>query len=212
MIEDVCQQAKVRHGLKDILAIVPFVTRANANTWKEIEDFAKNREGYLRKYLELKNEISFHDTIRRVMGMVRTEYLQQLQVKWQEVLNTNERGSIKKIICIDRKTMRSNKRGESRSNHIVSAWSQKDGYCLGQKTVKEKSNEIIAILQVLDVIEIKGQIVTIDVMGIQTAIAEKIKERRADYVLAPKGNQGTLHEDVKMFLMDNKEEGIINGQ
>lgn len=205
MIEDVRQQAKVRHSLKDILAIVLFATLANADTWEEMEDFAKNQEAYLRKYLELKNGIPSHDTIRRAMGMIRTECLQQLQLKWQELLNTNEGERIKKIICIDGKTMRSNKRGESKPNHIVSAWSREDGYCLGQKTVDEKTNEITAIPQVLDVIQIKGQIVTIDAMGTQREIVEKIKERRADYVLALKRNQGTLYEDVKLFLMDEKE-------
>ena len=206
MIEDIRQQTKVRHSLKDILAIVLFATLANADTWEEIEDFAKNQEMYLRNYLELKNGIPSHDTICRVMGMIRTESLQQLQLKWQELLNTNEGERIKKIICIDGKTMRSNKCGERKANHIVSAWSREDGYCLGQKTVDEKSNEITAIPQVLDVIEIKGQIVTIDAMGTQTTIAEKIRERRADYVLALKRNQGTLYEDVKLFLIEEKEE------
>ena len=206
MIEDIRQQTKVRHSLKDILVIVLFATLANADTWEEIEDFAKNQEMYLRNYLELKNGIPSHDTICRVMGMIRTESLQQLQLKWQELLNTNEGERIKKIICIDGKTMRSNKCGERKANHIVSAWSREDGYCLGQKTVDEKSNEITAIPQVLDVIEIKGQIVTIDAMGTQTAIAGKIRERRADYVLALKRNQGTLYEDVKLFLIEEKEE------
>ena len=205
MIEDIRQQTKVRHSLKDILAIVLFATLANADTWEEIEDFAKNQEMYLRNYLELKNGIPSHDTICRVMGMIRTESLQQLQLKWQELLNTNEGERIKKIICIDGKTMHSNKCGERKANHVVSAWSREDGYCLGQKTVDEKSNEITAIPQVLDVIEIKGQIVTIDAMGTQTAIAEKIRERRADYVLALKRNQGTLYEDVKLFLIEEKE-------
>ena len=206
IIEDVRQQSKVRHSLKDIIVIVLFATLANADGWEEIEDFAKGQETYLRKYLELKNGIPSHDTIQRAMGMIRTEQLQQLQLKWQELLNSNEGELIKKIICIDGKTMRSNRNGEKKANHIVSAWSREDGYCLGQKTVDAKSNEITAIPEVLDAIEIKGQVVTIDAMGTQTAIAEKIKERRADYVLALKGNQGTLYEDVKLFLMDNKEE------
>jgi len=206
IIEDVRQQSKVRHSLKDIIVIVLFATLANADGWEEIEDFAKGQEAYLRKYLELKNGIPSHDTIQRAMGMIRTEQLQQLQLKWQELLNSNEGELIKKIICIDGKTMRSNRNGEKKANHIVSAWSREDGYCLGQKTVDAKSNEITAIPEVLDAIEIKGQVVTIDAMGTQTAIAEKIKERRADYVLALKGNQGTLYEDVKLFLMDNKEE------
>lgn len=206
IIEDIRQQSKVRHSLKDILAIVLLATLADADTWEEMEDFAKNHEEYLRKYLELKNGIPSHDTIQRAMAMVRTEHLQQLQLKWQELLNSNEGEVLKKIICIDGKTMRSNKSEKKKANHIVSAWSREDGYCLGQKTVDEKSNEITAIPEVLDAIEIKGQVVTIDAMGTQTVIAEKIKERRADYVLALKRNQGTLYEDVKLYLMDKKEE------
>lgn len=205
IIEDMRQQTKVRHCLKDILVIVLFATLANADVWEEMEDFARNNEEYLRRYIELKNGIPSHDTIQRAMGMVRPEQLQQLQLKWQELLNSNEGERIKKIICIDGKTMRSNKRGERKPSHIVSAWSREDGYCLGQKAVEEKSNEITAIPEVLEVIEIKGQVVTIDAMGTQTAIAEKIRKRRADYVLALKGNQGTLYEDVKLYLMDEEE-------
>lgn len=209
IIEDIRQQAKVRHSLKDILAIVLFATLANANTWEEIEDFAKSNEEYLRRYLELKNGIPSHDTIQRAMGMVRTEQLQKLQLKWQELLDSNEGELIKKIICIDGKTMRSNKKGKQKPNHIVSAWSREDGYCLGQKAVSEKSNEITAIPEVMEMVEIKGQVVTMDAMGTQTAIAEKIRERRADYVLALKGNQRNLYEDVKLFLMDEEEKEKI---
>lgn len=204
IIEDSRQQAKVRHSLKDIIAIVLFATLANADTWEEIEDFAKGHEEYLRQYLELKNGIPSHDTIQRVMGMVRTEHLGQLQLKWQEMLNSNEGELIKKIICIDGKTMCSNKRKDVKPNHIVSAWSREDGYCLGQKTVNQKSNEITAIPQVLDAIEIKGQVVTIDAMGTQTEIAAKIKSRRADYVLSLKGNQKSLYEDVKLYFSDKE--------
>ena len=204
VIEDIRQQAKVRHNLRDIVAIVLFATLANADTWEEMEDFAKSHEEYLRKYLELKNGIPSHDTIQRAMGMIRTEYLQQLQLKWQELLNSNEGELIKKVICIDGKTMRSNKRKDGKPNHIVSAWSREDGYCLGQKTVSEKSNELTAIPEVLESIEIKGQVVTIDAMGTQTEIAAKIKERRADYVLALKGNQKTLYEDVKLFFTEKE--------
>ena len=207
IIEDVRQQSKVRHSLKDIIVIVLFATLANADGWEEIEDFAKGQEAYLRKYLELKNGIPSHDTIQRAMGMIRTEQLQQLQLKWQELLNSNEGERIKKIICIDGKTMRSNRKGEKKANHIVSAWSREDGYCLGQKTVDVKSNEITAIPEVLDAIEIKGQVVTIDGMGTQKAIAEKIKEKRADYVLALKGNQGILPDRrYKMAFAEEKLE------
>lgn len=201
-IEDVRQARKVRHKLKDILAIVLFATLADADDWVETAMFARAYEDYLRRYIELRNGIPSHDTINRVMGLVSPEILQQPYGKWQELLNRNEGEALKKIICIDGKTMRSNKRKEGKPSHIVSAWSREDGFCLGQKAVNEKSNEITAIPELLDKIQIKGQIITIDAMGTQKAIAEKIRKKRADYVLALKGNQGSLYEDVALYLGD----------
>ncbi len=203
-IEDVRQEKKVKHSLKDILVIVLFATLANADDWVEIELFAQSHENYLKKYIELKNGIPSHDTIQRVMGLISPENLQQLQGKWQELLNKDEGEALKKIICIDGKTMRSNKSGQGKPSHIVSAWSREDGFCIGQKAVDEKSNEITAIPDLLDKLQIKGNIITIDAMGTQTAIAEKIKNKRADYVLALKGNQKNLYEDVKEYF-DNEE-------
>ena len=89
------------------------------------------------------------------------------------MLNENEGELIKKVICIDGKTVRSNKREGQKPSHVISAWSKEDGFCLGQKAVEEKSNEITAIPELLDKIQIKGQILTIDAMGMQTEIAEK---------------------------------------
>lgn len=208
-IEDIRQERKVRHQLKDIIVIVLFATLANVDDWVEMEYFAHYHQDYLRKYVELKNGIPSHDTLCRVFGMISPDVLQQLYQKWQELLNRNEGEAIKKIICIDGKTMRSNKRKEGKPSHIVSAWSREDGFCLGQKAVDVKSNEITAIPQVLEKIRIKGQVVTIDAMGTQTAIAEKIREKRADYVLALKKNQGNLYEDVSLYLMDEEEKEKI---
>ena len=128
------------------------------------------------------------------MGMISPEILQQLYGKWQERLNRDE--------GIDGKTMRSNKKGDEKASHIVSAWSKEDGFCLGQKAVEKKSNEITAIPELLDKIQIKGQIVTIDAMGTQTAIAEKIKKKRSDYALALKRNQTSLYEDAEEYFSD----------
>lgn len=114
IVEDIRQHRKVRHSIKDILIIVLFATLANADTWEEIADFARWNEEYLRQYIELKNGIPSHDTIQRVMGMIRPENLQQLQQKWQEMLNSDEGEKLKKIICVDGKTMRSNKRKGSK--------------------------------------------------------------------------------------------------
>lgn len=203
-IEDIRQEKKVRHLLKDILVIVLFATLANADDWVEIALFAENYQDYLRKYIELKNGLPSHDTIRRVMGMISPDILQQLYGKWQELLNREEGELIKKIICIDGKTMRRNSQNKERPSHIVSAWSKEDGFCLGQKAVEEKSNEITAIPELLEKIQIKGQIITIDAMGTQKGIAEKIRAKRADYVLAVKGNQGTLYEELREYFADEE--------
>ena len=208
-IEDIRQERKVRHQLKDIIVIVLFATLANVDDWVEMEYFAYYHQDYLKKYVKLKNGIPSHDTLCRVFGMISPDVLQQLYQKWQELLNRNEGEAIKKIICIDGKTMRSNKRKEGKPSYIVSAWSREDGFCLGQKAVEVKSNEITAIPQVLEKIRIKGQVVTIDAMGTQTAIAEKIREKRADYVLALKKNQGNLYEDVSLYLKDEEEKQKI---
>lgn len=201
-VEDKCQQTKVRHKLKNIIVIVLFATLANVDDWVEMEYFAHYHEAYLKKYIELKNGIPSHDTLCRVFGMLSPEILQQLYGKWQELLNQNEGEVLRKLICIDGKTMRSNKRKEGKPNHIITAWSKEDGFGLGQKVVNTKSNEITAIPELLEKIRIKDQVVTIDAMGTQTAIAEKIRLKRGDYVLALKENQRTLHEDVSLYLND----------
>ncbi len=152
IIEDVRQHRKVRHSIKDILIIVLFATLANADTWEQIADFALWNEEYLRQYIELKNGVPSHDTIQRVMGMIRPENLQQLQRKWEQ------------------------------GRRILP----------GAESSGRKSNEITAIPKVLESIEIKGQVVTIDAMGTQTAIAETIRKRRADYVPAVKENHAKV--------------------
>ena len=123
-------------------------------------------------------------------------------------MNRNEGEALKKIICIDGKTMRSNKRKGGKGTHIVSAWSREDGFCLGQKAVEEKSNEITAIPKLVERIQVKGQIVTIDAMGTQKEIAETIRRKRADYVLAVKRNQGSLYEDLQLYFSD---ESVLKG-
>ncbi len=204
LIEDVRQQSKVLHRLIDIVVIVLFAKLANADDWEEIEAFAEYHEDFLKKYIKLENGIPSHDTIQRVMGSINPQYMQKLYEKWNELISSNEGEKLKKIICIDGKTMRGNKIKDGKPNHIVSAWCDEDGFCLGQKAVSEKSNEITAIPQLLDTINIKGNIVTIDAMGTQKEIAEKIKSKRADYVLAVKENQRNLYREISEFFEDKE--------
>lgn len=204
LIEDGRQQSKILHKLSDIVIIVLFAKLANADDWEEIEDFAECHEEFLKKYIRLENGVPSHDTIQRVMGSINPQYIQNLYTKWNELVSSDEGKKLKKIIAIDGKTMCGNKVKYTKPNHIVSAWCDEDGFCLGQKAVDEKSNEITAIPQLLDTINVKGNIITIDAMGTQTAIAEKIKSKRADYVLAVKENQKNLYEEIKDYF-DDKE-------
>ena len=144
-IEDIRQQAKVRHKLLDIIVIVLFAKLANADDWEEMEAFAECHEEFLKRYICLENGIPSHDTLQRVMGSIDPQYMQKLYEKWNALLSTEEGEKLKKIICIDGKTMRGNGSRNQKPNHIVSAWSDEDGFCLGQyyqcdkiKWMKEK--------------------------------------------------------------------------
>jgi len=200
-VTDTRQEKKVLHKMGDIIALVFFATLANADIWEEIEVFGNEHEEFLRRYLELPNGIPSHDTIQRVMAIVSPEFLQGFQTMWNEMLSSGEGEKITKILAIDGKTQRGNGNANQKANHIVSAVDE-DGFCLGQKRVNEKSNEITAIPALLDSLNIKGNIITTDAMGAQTEIVKKIRQKRADYVLALKGNQGNLYDDVKLYFED----------
>jgi len=201
--EDIRQQKKVLHLMKDIIAIVFFAELANATEWIEIYYFAAANEKFLRKYLGLANGIPSHDTIQRVMAIVSPEYLQEFRKRWNEVMTGNMGGKIKRLLALDGKTQRGNATSDQKVNHIVSAVDS-DGFCVGETRVDEKSNEITAIPELLDKLNVKGHIITIDAMGCQTEIAKKIRQKQADYVLALKGNQGDLYNDVKLYFDDSE--------
>lgn len=201
-IVDLRQERKVQHKLPDIVVMVLFATLAYADTWEEIELFSREHVDFLKEYLELENGIPSHDTIQRVMAMISPEVFESIQGKWHELMNRAEGEKIKKIICVDGKTMRGSAGRGRKANHIVSAWCDEDGFCLGEKKVEEKTNEIKAIPQLLDMVNISGNIVTIDAMGTQVDIAAAIKKKRADYVLSVKENQPSLYSEVSEYLKD----------
>lgn len=202
-VTDIRQEKKVRHKMMDIIMLVFFAMLADADDWVEMEVFGREHEPFLRNYLELPNGIPSHDTIQRVFAMVPSEFLENFQKRWNEMLNSDEGNKIKKLLAIDGKTQRGNGNKNQKGNHIVSAVDEK-GFCLGQKRVEEKTNEIKAIPELLECLNVKGTIITTDAMGTQTAIVKKIREKRADYVLALKGNQGNLLEDVRLYFSDKE--------
>lgn len=201
IVEDVRQQKKVRHLMKDIIALVYFAELANATEWIEIYCFGVTNEKFLRKYLTLPNGIPSHDTIQRVFAMISPAYLQEFHKRWNEVMTGSMGNKIKRILALDGKTQRGNATSTQKANHIVSAVDN-NGFCLGETLTDEKSNEITAIPELLNALNIKGHIVTTDAMGCQTEIVKLIRKKQADYVLALKGNQGILHDDVKQYFAD----------
>jgi len=187
------------HKLVDILVIAICAVIAGADNWEDIEEFGKARVEWLKTFMELPNGIPSHDTFNRVFARLNPEQFQACFMKWvmavSEIIGAQ-------VIAIDGKILRrSHDKGIGKGAiDMVSAWATANSLVLGQVKVDEKSNEITAIPQLLEALEIAGCIVTIDAMGCQTDIVEKIIEKEADYVLALKENQGNLYEDaVRLF-------------
>lgn len=189
------------HKLVDILAIAICAVIAGADNWEDVEEFGKAREKWFRTFLELPNGIPSHDTFNRLFARLNPEQFQSSFLNWTMAVS-NIVGA--QVIAIDGKVLRrSHDRGIGKAAiDMVSAWATANSLVLGQVKTEEKSNEITAIPQLLEVLEIAECIVTIDAMGCQTEIAQKIVESDADYVLALKDNQGNLYEDV-MRLFDD---------
>jgi predicted transposase YbfD/YdcC len=176
------------HKLLDIMFLAICGMLAGAEGWEEIEDFAQAKQECLRKYVPLANGIPSHDTIARVLERINPNELQEAFISWMQSCANTCGGQ---VVAIDGKTLRRSYDRVSSKNalHLVSAFAADLGVVLGQVATDSKSNEITAIPALLELLELKGSIVTIDAMGCQKAIAAKIQEKKADYVLALKENQ-----------------------
>jgi len=193
-IDDPRSDINKLHKLEDILLIGIISVICAADTWKNMETYAKAKEEFLRSFLELPNGIPSDDTFNRVFSSIDSEQFEACFVDWVSRLVNLTDGE---IIPIDGKTIRGAKaNGKKSPFHMVSAWASNNNLVLGQVKVSEKSNEITAIPRLLELITVKGCTVTIDAMGCQQEIASKIIEKGANYVLAVKENQKQLHQDI----------------
>jgi len=185
-----------KHKLLDIIILSILSVLSGAESYDSIELFGKENFAFLKQFLELKNGIPSHDTINRVFQILNPSQFERCFITW--VQGMKEDGTMERVIAIDGKTVRGSKDTFHHRSplHAVQAWSVENGICLGQMECGEKTNEITVIPQMLDLLNIKGSIITIDAMGTQTAIARKIIENGGDYILAVKGNQGSLEEEV----------------
>ena len=201
VLEDPRDGTKRRHLLIDMIVIAIAATLGGADGWVQIAQFGREKEAWLRRFLELPNGIPSHDTFGRVFSLLQPEAFEQCFRAWVASIRTVIPGE---IIAIDGKTLRrSHDRAKGLSAlHLVSAWASANEVVLGQVATEAKSNEITAIPALLELLVLKGCIVTIDAMGCQTKIAEQIIAQGGDYVLALKGNQETLAAEVEEAFID----------
>jgi predicted transposase YbfD/YdcC len=192
------------HKLSDILVIAVCAVLCGAESYPAIEDFGHEREAWLRQFLELPAGIPSHDPFNRVLRLLDPVQFQACFLSWMQAVAQATAGE---VVAIDGKALRRSfdKGTAKRASHMVSAWATENGVVLGQRKVDTKSNEITAIPALLDLLALKGCIVTIDAMGCQRAIAEQIVAQGADYVLALKGNQPTLEQAVERFFVTGPE-------
>jgi predicted transposase YbfD/YdcC len=195
--------AKCDHFLIDIISLSICATIAGADDWQEIETFGKSKEMWLRQWLELPFGIPSHDTIERVFQKLDAKEFEHRFIAWTSEMFQQLPSQ---VVAIDGKTLR----GSAEKLHLVSAWASASGISLGQCKVDSKSNEITAIPELLELLMLKGCIVTIDAMGCQKSIAQEIVNQEADYVLAVKGNQGTLHEYLQARFALTDDSRFIN--
>lgn len=195
-IEDTRRKNSVIYPLHEVLFIMLVAVICGAETYVKIEMFGNSKKEWFAKYLKLENGIPDALTFRRILMMVTPKKVHELFAEWSKSIIQNLKG----VVAVDGKQARRTKDKNQKPLHVVSAFAHEYGIVLGQLACEEKSNEITAIPKLLEMLEIKGCIVTLDAMGTQTDIAEKIRKKEADYILSLKGNQGTLFDDVKLFM------------
>jgi predicted transposase YbfD/YdcC len=205
-LQDPRQQGKVIYPLAEVLLLCLLAVLAGAETFVDIALFGEKKLHLLRRLLPYANGTPPHDRLGEIFAALDAEAFQRCFVSWVSAITKIPA----QVIAIDGKTSRRSytKKGAGDAIHIVSAFAAQQRLVLGQTKVDEKSNEIVAIPKLLAMLSLKGAIVTIDAMGCQKEIAMQIIDKGADYVLALKGNQGTLRADVELFAAEQKANGF----
>ena len=193
------------YPLVNILFMMICGVIAGADDFVAIARFANTKKEWFAKFLDMSSGIPSHDRFNAILNAIKPDEFAAILLAWITELHKVTNGQ---VIAIDGKTLRRSfdKATGKAAIHMVSAWATANHISLGQVIVDEKSNEITAIPKLLKIIEISGGLVTIDAIGCQTEIAEKIIEEGADYCLAVKANQPTLHEGIKAFFLDHLED------
>jgi predicted transposase YbfD/YdcC len=209
-LPDPRQRGKVTYPLDEVLLLCLLAVLAGADSFVDIARFGAKKLGLLRRFRPFRDGAPSHDHLGDIFATLDAEQFQRCFVSWVGSLT----GASAQVIAIDGKTSRRSyqKKGAKAPIHMVSAFAARQRLVLGQVKVAEKSNEIVAIPKLLAMMAIEGAIVTIDAMGCQRDIAQVIVDKKADYVLALKGNQGSLREDVELFVTEQKAKGFTDAK
>lgn len=196
------QAGKVIYPLDEIFLLCLLAVLAGSETFTDIARFGVKKLDLLRRFRPFRDGTPSHDHLGDILATLDADRFRECFVAWA----TAQIGAPTDVIAIDGKTARrsGSKKGAKAALHMISAFAARQRLVLGQMAVAEKSNEIVAIPKLLDMMALEGAVVTIDAMGCQRKIAAKIIDKKADYVLALKGNQGTLHDDVTLFVNEQK--------
>jgi len=205
-LKDPRQQGKVLYPLAEVLLLCLLAVLAGAETFVDIALFGEKKLHLLRRLLPYVNGTPPHDRLGEIFAALDAEAFQRCFVSWVSAITKIPA----EVIAIDGKTSRRSytKKDANDAIHIVSAFAARQRLVLAQTKVEEKSNEIVAIPKLLAMLSLEGAIVTIDAIGCQKEIAKQIVDKGADYVLALKGNQGTLRADVELFAAEQKANGF----
>ncbi len=207
-LQDPRQQGKIAYPLDEILLLCLLAVLAGAECFTEIALFGTKKLALLRRFRPFKDGTPAHDHLGDILATLNAEQFQGCFAAWVAAVTGVPEG----VVAIDGKTSRrSGRKGASRDSiHMVSAFAARQRLVLAQVKVAEKSNEIIAIPKLLDMLAIEGAILTIDAMGCQRDIAQRVIDKKADYVLALKGNQGSLRDDAELFVTEQKASGFVD--
>lgn len=200
-ITDPRQQVKVKHKLLEIVVMTICAVIAGCDVWEDIFEYCCVKEGWFRNSLGMKLEhgIPSHDTIQRVWSMIEPEEFEKCFCAWVAAVCKKTKGE---VVSIDGKTLRRSGSAKQKPIHMVSAWANEQQMVLGELAVEEKSNEITAVPQLLNMLDISGCIVTADAMSCQKEIVKKVVEKQADYVLSLKENQPTFCHEVQAYFSE----------
>lgn len=203
-LPDPRQQSKVIYPLDEVLLLCLLASLAGAETFVDIALFGSKKIDLLRRFKPFVHGTPSHDHLGDLLATLDPDCFQRCFVSWVAQFSKIP----EEVIAIDGKTARGSKKNGKATLHMVSAFAARQRLVLGQTKVSKKSNEIVAIPKLLAMLALEGAIVTIDAMGCQRNIAQAVLDKKADYVLALKGNQGTLREDVEYFAKTEQKRGF----